>query len=322
MADVVQEAQAPLGAAPQRPLLSPGAPTSAAAAATAAAAAVADAAARARASSSSGSGSPGAEAFGPLLGSPDCPSDHGKSCLPAHGRTAAGLKGSLAAADWMDEEGEEEHEGRAWQSHSGASGGEGRRSDHALGEDEESLQLSGDGSGGGGDDGAACEPDSGGAHPAGSVWQTLQRFIPSAGINVSKVMVATWFPGVPLPLDISLQLEVDGRPWGDRFVSRITPALNLNMGLRAAGAGLEGCVVTALRRARGAGALDLLLTRASGDPRLEARRTAKRRGGSLGGGGEWGGGKRRRGAEARPAEGGATWPVVRAAEDPWRLGRP
>jgi hypothetical protein len=35
------------------------------------------------------------------------------------------------------------------------------------------LQLSGDGSGGGGDDGAACEPDSGGAHPAGSVWQTV-----------------------------------------------------------------------------------------------------------------------------------------------------
>jgi hypothetical protein len=90
-------------------------------------------------------------------------------------------------------------------------------------------------------------------------------------------LLATWFPGAPLPLDVNLQLEVDGHPWGDRFDSRVSKSRWMTKGLRQF-AELEGCHVTAFRRAAGPAAMDLMLSsmrdqrEASGAKRCGLRR--------------------------------------------------
>jgi hypothetical protein len=78
-------------------------------------------------------------------------------------------------------------------------------------------------------------------------------------LKIPKALVAAWFPGTPLPFDVSLQLEVDGQPWGPRFASRVDASRCLRQGLRFPE--LDGCRMTAFRRAAGpAAALDVLMS--------------------------------------------------------------
>jgi hypothetical protein len=81
----------------------------------------------------------------------------------------------------------------------------------------------------------------------------------TAHVSVPKGLLAAWFPGAPLPLDVSLQLEVDGHPWGDRFDSRITKSFFMGRGCHRFPE-LDGCHVTAFRRALGPAALDLVVS--------------------------------------------------------------
>jgi hypothetical protein len=93
---------------------------------------------------------------------------------------------------------------------------------------------------------------------------------PKPEVWVPKGLLAAWFPGAPLPLDVSLQLEVDGHPWGPRFNSRVyeshqVKGSRMYTAYRATkGLGrcseLAGCRVTAFRRAAGPAAVDLIVS--------------------------------------------------------------
>jgi hypothetical protein len=122
--------------------------------------------------------------------------------------------------------------------------------------------------------------------------------MPSSGLSrlwVPAGLLDAWFPGAPLPLNISLQLEVDGHTWGHRFDSRVDKARQITKGLRQF-AELEGCDVTAFRRAAGPAALDLILSsvRAPGQMTGGERRGLRRQ------------------LEPEDLESN-TWPVVRSA---------
>ena len=104
----------------------------------------------------------------------------------------------------------------------------------------------------------------------------------TAGIRVPNGLLAAWFPGAALPLDVSLQLEVDGTPWGLRFPSRIGAERKISQGLYSF-RGLQGCPIVAFRRAGSpAPALDLALSslaeplqRADGQGQQGPRRAAE-----------------------------------------------
>lgn len=78
-------------------------------------------------------------------------------------------------------------------------------------------------------------------------------------LRIPKGLLSAWFPGAAVPLDISLQVEVDGHARGPRFDSRVTAAYKINRGLQAY-AELAGCSITAFRRAAGPAALDLIVS--------------------------------------------------------------
>jgi hypothetical protein len=95
----------------------------------------------------------------------------------------------------------------------------------------------------------------------------------TAQVSVPKALLAAWFPSAPLPLDISLQLEVDGHPWGPRFDTRITKSLFISQGWPCIHE-LDGCRVGAFRRAAGPAAIDLVVSSLTG--RRDAKGAARR----------------------------------------------
>jgi hypothetical protein len=66
------------------------------------------------------------------------------------------------------------------------------------------------------------------------------------GFGVPLSLVSAWFPGSPLPLDVSLQLEVDGHAWGPRLLSNINASRRAREGFGAFKA-LAGCAATTFR---------------------------------------------------------------------------
>ncbi|KAI8470346.1 MAG: hypothetical protein J3K34DRAFT_510530 [Monoraphidium minutum] len=61
--------------------------------------------------------------------------------------------------------------------------------------------------------------------------QSAAEFIGSVALQVPRTLLAAWFPGAALPFDVSLQLEVDGAPWGPRFGSNINRAAGISKGM-------------------------------------------------------------------------------------------
>ncbi|KAI8468161.1 MAG: hypothetical protein J3K34DRAFT_428041, partial [Monoraphidium minutum] len=90
-------------------------------------------------------------------------------------------------------------------------------------------------------------------------------------VSVPTALVAAWFPGTPLPLDVSLQLEVDGAPWGPRFDSTVNAGSQISKGVRSL-VELAGCRLTAFRRAAGPAALDLVVSSLTEAPAAGAGR--------------------------------------------------
>jgi hypothetical protein len=107
---------------------------------------------------------------------------------------------------------------------------------------------------------SVCAADSG--CPGASCPSPTSQFLRCSSapqIWVPTELLAAWFPGAPLPLNVSLQLEVDGHPWGARFDSHVTKSYRLTKGLRHLPE-LAGCRITAFRRAAGPAALDLIVS--------------------------------------------------------------
>jgi hypothetical protein len=102
-------------------------------------------------------------------------------------------------------------------------------------------------------------------------------------LRVPGAMLQEWFPGQPLPINIDLQLVVDGVEWGERLSSRITPTQNIGQGLRQRFRALLGCRVVGLRRAVGGppAAVDMLTSSLEGwgEDRTETWPTVRARGG-------------------------------------------
>jgi len=80
------------------------------------------------------------------------------------------------------------------------------------------------------------------------------------GIRVPAALITDCFPNQQLPIDLTLQLVVDGNNWGERFPTRITPSHFINTNLISKLDKLLDCRATAFRRAAGAAAFDVLLT--------------------------------------------------------------
>jgi hypothetical protein len=106
-----------------------------------------------------------------------------------------------------------------------------------------------------------CAADNGcsGASCPSPIPQFLSLSSQKPQIWVPRQLLAAWFPGAHLPLDVSLQLEVDGHPWGPRFDSRVNASHIINTGLHRFSE-LMGCRITAFRRALGTAALDLIVS--------------------------------------------------------------
>ncbi|KIZ00358.1 hypothetical protein MNEG_7604 [Monoraphidium neglectum] len=73
-------------------------------------------------------------------------------------------------------------------------------------------------------------------------------------------MLAAWFPGAPLPLNISVQLEVDGQPCDPPFDSTINRSGFIIKRIYSM-TELAGCHLTNFRRGAGDAALTLVITR-------------------------------------------------------------
>jgi hypothetical protein len=76
---------------------------------------------------------------------------------------------------------------------------------------------------------------------------------------------AAQFPGHALPIDIDLQLVVDGHEWGERFSSCISALRRIGQGHGQRLTGLVGGRVEGLRRGDGGpAAIDLLISSPEG----------------------------------------------------------